>query len=404
MNPQLSRVISVAQSRETQRNKAKNPPAALLARAARAIVTWVAICFALVFLVSRYARPELAAPVTSLLDDLTLLLPLPFLTLALLNIRHGDAPRLRVAAAWLLLIGIPANVLFGLLTFPALVYDASHSFLFPTWTFAGYRITSGLMEPVILGAAVPAALFAHLWSVKRATDPLRSRAQALQEQASAADLQRQLAEAKLSILQAQIEPHFLYNTLANVQLLIAERPGDAARMVSALIRYLRETLPRLRDSASTLGREVDVSLAYLEIMQIRLGERLSVGIAVPDELRAVPFPPLIVLTLVENAIKHGVERKPGPVRVDLRVTQSHGSIEIAVADDGAGLQLNSGGGIGLRNVRERLAGLYGDAASLHLAPGATAGVTAIVRIPAPSAASDSAASGALPLATAPIAA
>ena len=196
-----------------------------------------------------------------------------------------------------------------------------------------------------------------------------------------------LAQAQLKMLQAQIEPHFLFNTLASVQHLVRKDPPRADFLLSQLIRYLREAMPDIRGMGSTLGREFGLAEAYLNIVKIRLDGRLEIKVDIPAELADVSFPVLIVQTLVENAIKHGIEPKPGPVHIDVTATETmvEGKqfIDVCVSDDGVGFGVaeTMGTGVGLRNIRERLAGLYGSSASLSIAEVQPSGVCATVRIP-----------------------
>ncbi len=196
-----------------------------------------------------------------------------------------------------------------------------------------------------------------------------------------------LAQAQLKMLQAQIEPHFLFNTLASVQHLVRKDPPRADFLLSQLIRYLREAMPDIRGMGSTLGREFGLVEAYLNIVRIRLDGRLEIKVTIPPELADISFPVLIVQTLVENAIKHGIEPKPGPVHIDVNASETtvEGKkfIDVSVSDDGVGFGTaeTMGTGVGLRNIRERLAGLYGSSACLSIAEVQPSGVCATVRIP-----------------------
>lgn len=210
-----------------------------------------------------------------------------------------------------------------------------------------------------------------------------------QARAELAERDRMLLQAEMALLRAQIEPHFLWNTLAHVQYLTRKNPADAAAMTGNLITYLRAAIPSARRDISTLGSELDSVRAYLDIMRIRMGPRLQAEVALPDELAGLPFPPLIVQTLVENAIKHGVEPKPGPVAVMAwarrEVVDGQACLLLCVSDTGAGLgqggaTVGGAGGLGLASVRERLRGLYGDDASFTLAARPGGGVDASVRI------------------------
>ena len=191
---------------------------------------------------------------------------------------------------------------------------------------------------------------------------------------------RALAEARLSVLQAQIEPHFLFNALSNLQLLIAEDPAAAQQMTAALARYLRQSMPRERGDGSTLRQQLELSRAYLDIMRIRMGQRLLYRIRAEDDVLTAPFPPLLMATLIENAIKHGIEPKPGGGHVEVDARRDGTRLVVTVSDDGVGFSPDaaSGHGVGLANTRARLAALYGDAASLDLgdnAPGVIVTVT-----------------------------
>jgi Histidine kinase len=201
---------------------------------------------------------------------------------------------------------------------------------------------------------------------------------------------RQLMEARLQALQAQVEPHFLYNTLANVQALTEVDPPAANKMVGHLIEYLRAALPKMRETSSTIGQEVELARAYLNILKMRMGARLDFAIQVPDELNSVPFPPLMLPSLVENAVKHGLEPVREGGRIDLIAEKVGERFRIIVKDTGRGLTANgttsanaeTGGGVGLSNIRERLLALYGETAKLSLESNEPKGVIATIEIPA----------------------
>ncbi len=204
---------------------------------------------------------------------------------------------------------------------------------------------------------------------------------------------RQIVEARLQALQAQVEPHFLYNTLANVQALTEVDPPLANKMVGHLIQYLRAALPKMRETTSTVGQEVELVRAYLNILKIRMGDRLAFDIAVPTELEALPFPPLMLPSLVENAIKHGLEPQRDGGRIDVVAERIGGdgvgnggaTIRMIVKDTGRGLTdapTQAGGGVGLSNIRERLQALFGDRAKLTLESNDPKGVVATIDVPA----------------------
>jgi signal transduction histidine kinase len=192
---------------------------------------------------------------------------------------------------------------------------------------------------------------------------------------------RRAIQAELKLLQAQVEPHFLFNTLANVRHLVQSGSPESLRMLDHLIHYLRTALPDIRSDSTTLGKEVELARAYLEIMRMRMGGELTFSIDVGPELEVHAFPPLMLMTLVENAMKHGIAPKGrGEVRIAVR---RHGDlIEAEVIDDGRGLGGTLGQGIGLANVRERLRALHGERAKFVLESNAAGGTVARLEIPA----------------------
>jgi hypothetical protein len=205
-----------------------------------------------------------------------------------------------------------------------------------------------------------------------------------QEQAAVKETitDKELAVAKLNLLHAQVEPHFLYNTLANAQYLTRTDPSRADEMLGNLILYLRHSLPSTGDTLSTLGAEVERARAYLDILKIRMGSRLQATIEVPEELLGIELPPMMLQTLVENAIKHGLEPKSGGGNVWIRAMRTGQQLAIVVADDGRGFSAEgSGTGIGLKNLRERLQLIYGRAASFTILSNFPSGVAATLTIP-----------------------
>ncbi len=219
------------------------------------------------------------------------------------------------------------------------------------------------------------------------------RAQAFAEQkkqeADVSNVNRQITEARLQALQAQVEPHFLYNTLANVQALTEVDPAQANQMTGHLIQYLRSSLPKMRENTSTVGQEIELVRAYLNILKMRMGARLDFGIDCPADLMTKPFPPMMLPSLVENAIKHGLEPQREGGRIDVIVmpvmTAEGERIRVIVKDTGRGLTdapVQAGGGVGLSNIRERLIALYGDAGKLALESNEPKGVIASIEIPA----------------------
>ncbi|MEB0135059.1 histidine kinase [Actimicrobium sp. CCC2.4] len=198
-------------------------------------------------------------------------------------------------------------------------------------------------------------------------------------------MQRQVSEARMQMMQAQVEPHFLFNTLASVEHLIETDPPRAARMQHSLIQYLRAVLPQIRDSApvTNLGREADMVSAYLELLKMRMEERLIVDCRIAEGLRSAAFPPMMLQSLVENAIKHGLEGKPegGSLRISAEV--AHNRLRVSVADTGLGFGAvaSDGTGLGLQNIRERLALMHGNNAQLIIMPNPSGGVIATIEVP-----------------------
>ncbi|MBP1207994.1 signal transduction histidine kinase [Duganella sp. 1411] len=198
-------------------------------------------------------------------------------------------------------------------------------------------------------------------------------------------MQRQLSEAKMQMMQAQVEPHFLFNTLASVEHLIETDPPRASAMQRSLIKYLRAVLPQMRDNAliTNLGREADMVVAYLNLLKMRMEERLTVDFDIPDGLRSAAFPPMMLQSMVENAIKHGLEAKPQGGTLKVRADVAHNKLRVIVSDDGLGFGAvpSDGTGLGLMTIRERLKLLHGDQGQLLIAANSPSGVIATIEVP-----------------------
>jgi signal transduction histidine kinase len=236
----------------------------------------------------------------------------------------------------------------------------------------------GVASTLAIGLAIGAAMaFMMALRERQAGDHAR-------HEARERLLERQVLESQLKLLQAQVEPHFLFNTLAHVQRLVAIDAPAALALLDNLSQYLRAALPDMRERQSTVGREADMAQAYLGIMRTRMGERLRFSIDIPGPLRSAEFPPMMLLSLVENAVQHGVGDAADGL-ISITAQAERGSLTLQVSDNGRGFDPRSAQGIGLANIRDRLQALYGPAARLSLeerAPGEPqTGVTASIVIP-----------------------
>ena len=204
----------------------------------------------------------------------------------------------------------------------------------------------------------------------------------MEARASLAEQERQRVETELRLLQAQIEPHFLFNTLSNVISLIRTDPDRAESTLVNLTQFLRSTLKRSRETTAALADELNIIRAYLQIQQTRMGERLSFTIDADTSLQQAAFPPLLLQPLVENAVIHGIEPSEAGGTIHVHAEAANGVLTVTVSDDGMGIQSNtSSSRVGLRNIRERLHSLFGDAASLSLSERSPHGVKAELVIP-----------------------
>jgi sensor histidine kinase YesM len=199
--------------------------------------------------------------------------------------------------------------------------------------------------------------------------------------AERAEFEQRTTEARLQRLQAQIEPHFLFNTLAHVKRLYQTDRLAGRAMLDKLMQYLTAALPQMRERDSTVAQEIVLTQAYLGIQQIRMGRRLQFQLDVHDSVGAARLPPMMLLTLVENAIKHGLSPAPEGGKITVRAGRERGHLVVDVVDTGRGFTTASGGGAGLANVRARLSALHGAAARLSLASNQPHGVAATLRLP-----------------------
>lgn len=262
-------------------------------------------------------------------------------------------------------------------------------FVLATWLngFTLAQVQAAYPRAVLVAAAA-ALVFGILgaWHFHDEARLAEAKAEARAERARRLEQEALAARAELALLQARIEPHFLFNTLSNVVGLIDARPEAAKTMLLDLTALLRASLARSRRPEVPLAEELELLRAYLGIMAVRMGDRLAWRIEADDDALAVRLPPLLVQPLVENAIRHGLEPKPGGGSLAIRCRREGDAAIVEVADSGLGLAAatataTAGGGLGLANVRERLAALYGDRAGLELTDNPSGGATARLRLP-----------------------
>jgi sensor histidine kinase YesM len=208
-----------------------------------------------------------------------------------------------------------------------------------------------------------------------------TRAQMQEEKIKRISSEKAAVETNLRLLQAQIEPHFLFNTLSNIHSLMDSDPQSAKTMLLDLNQYLRNTLKQTRQGTTTLGKELEVVAAYLKIFKVRLGLRLQFAVDLPEDLKDRPFPPMLLQPLVENAVIHGIEPSEQGGQISIRARQVQGRLQVEIADTGMGFTTGHGNGMGLANIRERLGLIYGQAAQLVLQENNPHGVTAVIEIP-----------------------
>jgi len=210
-----------------------------------------------------------------------------------------------------------------------------------------------------------------------------ARDQALAFELERSQLERNALDARLRLLQAQVEPHFLFNTLANVQALVDAGSPQASRVLASLIAYLRAAVPRMHDPATTLGQELQLVRAYLELMQMRMPDRLQFALKVDPGTDQLLCPPMTLLTLVENAVRHGIDPSEEGGRIDVEATRRNDVCHVRVSDTGVGLKSTSRGlGTGLSTLRERLQLTFGRDAQLRLLEVEPHGVRAELDFPA----------------------
>jgi sensor histidine kinase YesM len=209
-----------------------------------------------------------------------------------------------------------------------------------------------------------------------------SKRQALKFELDKRTLEAQALAAQMRAMQAQVEPHFLFNTLANVQQLVEQQSPRAGPLLNNLIAYLRAAVPQMRTDMTTLKLEFEMAENYLAIMQMRMPDRLSTHIDLPTSLHNIVIPPLAVMTLVENAVRHGIDPTEHGGEVNISATRDGANVVVRVVDTGNGATQYNGTGFGLSHLRERLRARWGEAASLTIGSNNPRGTLATLTFPA----------------------
>jgi len=281
---------------------------------------------------------------------------------------------INLANIWIpLLIGIAAGFLLGLLALP----------LINGWSSPGIievvsRDRQGLIINLVYALFFGVVIIYFFFSRSRIIDVNK----ALQEeQIKNLNNEKRVVETQLRLLQAQIEPHFLFNTLSNISSLVDTDPQQSKKMLNSLTIYLRNSLRKSREQNSSLQLELDLVRNYLDIFKVRMGERLKYHIDVEKKILQHRFSPMLLQPIVENAIKHGLEPAEAGGIIRIRATIVADKLRIQVADTGLGLQDETQSGFGLVNIRERLSSLFGEAACLRIASNKPVGVTTTIEIP-----------------------
>ena len=242
------------------------------------------------------------------------------------------------------------------------------------------KVAPKILTAGVIACMVYAVLMVSIVQYRRGQ--LQRRNQQLERQAQQERMGRQLADARLKLMQAQVEPHFLFNTLASVQQLAEGKAPEAAQLTAQLITFLRGGLASLREDTATLGCEFRAMEAYLSIMQTRMVDRLQFNLSLPEDLKDLQVPPAMLISLVENAIKHGLEPSLEGGRIDVSAASDADRLKITVVDTGQGPDLaKSGGGVGLDNIRQRLRVLFSDQARLIVSKNVPHGFIAVIDLP-----------------------
>lgn len=272
-----------------------------------------------------------------------------------------------------LIFGAPIGVSLGI-TFQALLMGASFEVVIQAAKENYTNILSILFSALFFGIIV-VAFFANRENIFRARTKLQT------EKIHNLNHQKNIAETSLRLLQAQIEPHFLFNTLSNVISLIEKDPQKSKLLLESLTEFLRASLKRSTDIQQNLRNEISLISNYLDILKIRIGKRLEYNIYYKDDIIDCAFPPLLLQPLIENAIIHGIEPLAEGGVIDISIAKDNHKLIITVSDTGKGLATENIKGFGLTNIRERIKSIYGDDGHLTIEENQPCGVTASIEVP-----------------------
>jgi hypothetical protein len=235
---------------------------------------------------------------------------------------------------------------------------------------------------MFIGLGLMVAPWIAIGSILRQRDAF-AREQALEFELERSEFERRESDARLRLLQAQVEPHFLFNTLANVQALVESGSPQASKVLTSLVAYLRAAVPRMHSQTTTFENEVELARAYLDLMQMRMPDRLQYAIHLDPAAARLQCPPMTLLTLVENAVRHGIDPSEAGGRIDVDIWMREARCVMRVTDTGVGFRSTSQGlGTGLATLRERLKLAFGGDARLDLTENAPRGICAEILFPA----------------------
>jgi hypothetical protein len=279
-------------------------------------------------------------------------------------------PKKGVVAVSIILVGMACGIVIGHLLAASILQE-----VLPTFMWGWKKTFSKNIGLWVVLVAVIGYFFYSKTHLKISQEIIQ------QERINRLSSEKEALEANLKLLQAQVEPHFLFNTLSNVLSLIDTNPTKGKSMLVDLIHYLRTSLSRTFPDPITLDQEMDMIKAYLNIQKIRMAERLHFKIELPDGVRKHPFPPMLLQPLVENSVKHGLEPKMEGGEIMIKAMEEDDMIRVEVADTGLGFTSFEKTGVGIGNVRERIKLLYGEKGRLILEENEPSGVRAIIEVP-----------------------